>query len=219
MYIEEEGFGAERHAALYALGQSGDTEVLAGFRQLLGSDREGHVATACFLLGYGRDRVAVESIQWIATCDEYRLETRGAAIWALGRVGGPVALDTLRRMVEHGVLLEYAIGALGDAGGPEDVERLTGPLLAGPDFVRLSAVTAIAALLGGASKHAGRLLMGVVPSLRAASLDAFAPVAVHALHALVSLGCGVDEAIVRRAFDLPRDDFSRQEAYFLSRAS
>ena len=84
--MSETGMGAERQAALFAIGRSRAETLIEGFLPLIESDKPDAVNIGCRVVGYARWGGAVDAIAKVAR--QNNPETIHAATWALGEIAG-----------------------------------------------------------------------------------------------------------------------------------
>ncbi len=217
--IRESGIGPERHAALFAMGRSGEASLLDSFVTVLAAGDSGRAEVACYAVGYGRWQSALPFLLLLAKSGDRKVAP--AAIWALGQLRSPDALATLLPMLERGEQAEWVIGALGDIGDARALEPLAQRLAGDVPDIKLISAAAMWAIIDNVSdRKERRRLLSLEPALRRAAGDAYAPVAAFALLSLAALGASVTAPELERTFGTASPastELAGSERFFLSR--
>ena len=192
------GLTSERHAALFAIGNSQVASLITGFEPLLHSGNPDAINIACYVIGYARWETLSSELIEVALCKESA--TLGASTWALGQIGTPDCIEALVELLGDPETLPPAIDALANVSSPTLVKPL-GELLNHPEkSIRLSAIVGIKSAV--AAYKESILEQGVdelIPLLEHACLDPVIPIAVFAMVTLADLGQKIDPASASQA--------------------
>jgi hypothetical protein len=217
--IREKGIGPERHAALFAMGRSGEASLLDSFVTVLAGGDTARAEVACYVLGYARWQTALPFLMLLAKGGDPRAAP--AAVWALGQLRNPDALATLLPLLDAGTWTEWVIGALGDIADPRAAEPLARKLEDRvPGRRYLAAVSLWVIVDAVADRKERRKLVTLEPALKAAAADPYQPTAAFAQLTQLALGLSVDEASLAALFgglETSLGELSGNESFFLAR--
>ena len=199
--MSETGMGAERQAALFAIGRSRAETLIEGFLPLIESDKPDAVNIGCRVVGYARWGGAVDAIAKVAR--QKNPETIHAATWALGEIAGESAIKTLLELLGDPVALNHALDGLVAAAPPAALEAMIGLLAHESNEVRLSSIIGIRSIV---VEHKETLLeKGIdwmLEALNKAVEDSAAPVGVFAMLTLAELGRKLDKEAAFRVLNI-----------------
>ncbi|MEE8410118.1 MAG: HEAT repeat domain-containing protein, partial [Myxococcota bacterium] len=168
--IHEDGMGPERHAALFAIGRSGDTSLIEGFMPLLAAPDADAVTVACYVFGYARWKPALPFLKYLV--DQNERQVVQAAIWALGQIGDADALDLLLPMLRRAENVEWLVGALGDIGDVSALDALLPLLSSEVTDIRVLTIMSIYAIVEqNKDRKVRRDLTWMESALRTAAKD------------------------------------------------
>jgi HEAT repeat protein len=200
--IEEDGLGKESQASLFALGRSRESSLMDAFVEVLTAHHPLALCSALMVLGHARWKAALPVIIAVARQDQRSVSQ--TAIWAMGQIGDPAALDFLLSLLREAKYIEWIPGALGDIGSVDALEDLV-PLLHHSDTeVRTLSAASMWAIIGEHKNREQRRHLGwLSPLLLNACQDPHPVTALWSAMILAKLGVGIPETTLNHILSLP----------------